>query len=55
MQACDYAPFVPLLKDFFAVVCAAEAFSGAVFAILDIQNLPELEYLSEYDRTFFEF
>ena len=48
-------PFVPLLKDFFAVVCAAEAFSDAVFAILDIQNPPELEYLSEYDRTFFEF
>ena len=55
MQVRDFEPFVPLFKGFFVVVCATEAFSDATFANSNIQNLPELEHLSVYDGTFFEF
>ena len=55
MQARNCETFVSTTDALFVVICEAESSSDAVFAILDIQNLPKLEHLSGYDRIFFKF
>ena len=50
MQARDCEPFVPELDGIFIAVYMAKSFSDAVFAILDNQNPPKPEHLSEADE-----